>query len=93
MANFEAEMYKRKVLFVCASKQLANMIREHVSKNVEVKDIQSLFSTIVTNLDVYTPPLYCGLSSSLGDNLPKYDAIFVDEAQDFTEEWAKIIRR
>lgn len=93
MANFEAEMYKRKVLFVCASKQLANMIREYVSKNVEVKDIQSLFSTIVTNLDVYTPPLYCGLSSSLGDNLPKYDAIFVDEAQDFTEEWAKIICR
>jgi len=37
--------------------------------------------------------MFNGLSKNFKDNCPKYDAIFVDEAQDFTREWAQVIRR
>ena len=92
MATTEAESNQCKVLFVCASKPLADMVRGHVGETVEVKDIRSLFERLVEDISQYKPPLYEGISAGRIDDGIKYDAIFVDEAQDFTEEWATIVR-
>lgn len=81
-----------KTLFLCASKPLAAMVRENVSVGVDVFDIETLFSKIIENFNVYSGPLFKGVSNGLKDDLPRYDAVFIDEAQDFTEEWAYIVK-
>lgn len=92
MAKDEAESNGHKVLFVCASKPLASMVNSHIGDAVDVKDIRSLFERLVEDIASYQEPLFEGISHGLIGDYEKYDAIFVDEAQDFTEEWASIIR-
>lgn len=93
MAKAEADLSGRRVLFACASRPLAEMVMQHIGNSVDVYDIQSLFALISEDADKYLAPLYQGISDSLVTELPKYDAIFIDEAQDFTVEWAEIIRK
>ena len=92
MAKDEAESNGHKVLFVCASKPLASMVNSHIGDAVDVKDIRSLFEMLVEDITSYQEPLFKGISHGLIGDYEKYNAIFVDEAQDFTEEWASIIR-
>ena len=91
MAKSEASMGKR-TLFVCASKVLAKMIASNIGDCVEVKDIHTLFSEVIKNFAEYKAPLFEGILKNLNVDCNKYDAIFVDEAQDFTEEWAEILK-
>ena len=92
MAKDEAESNGHKVLFVCASKPLASMVNSHIGDAVDVKDIRSLSEMLVEDITSYQEPLFKGISHGLIGDYEKYNAIFVDEAQDFTEEWASIIR-
>ena len=89
----EYEMKKgSKTLFLCSSKPLADMVSKNISPNIDVKYIELLFSEIVNDFKNFKAPLYNGIEDSLIDELPQYDAIFIDEAQDFTEEWAYIVK-
>lgn len=92
MAQYEASA-GRKTLFVCASKTLSDMVHNHIESNVEVKNIETLFSEIINGFDAFEAPLYEGIMHSLTADHSTYDAIFVDEAQDFTEEWARVVRK
>lgn len=92
MAKDEAAQGNR-VLFVCASKHLANMVATHIGDTVDVKDIYSVFEASIENFAGFEAPLFKGISSGLKTDRFLYDSVFVDEAQDFTEEWASIIRK
>lgn len=93
MALQEAQDPNKKVLFVCASEHLSKMVRHIIGEKVEVMDILSLFNMVVNNFDRYQAPLYEGLCTALKSDAPKFDSIFIDEAQDLCFEWAKLIRR
>ncbi len=93
MAVKESLIPTQRVLFLCASSKLADKVKKQIGSTVEVKDIRSLFYLIINNFEVYQEPLYLGLSNELKEDITKYDAIFVDEAQDFNEEWAGIVKR
>lgn len=92
MAKAEASL-GRKVLFVCASIPLANMVKTHIGDCVDVKDTRTLFGDVITNFNSFSEPLFEGIHQNIIEGHPQYDAIFVDEAQDFTEEWASIIKK
>ena len=62
-----------------------------IADKVDVYCISQLFQKISVDFESYEAPLYEGIEKSIDANM-KYDAIFVDEAQDFTEEWARITR-
>lgn len=91
MANSEAQK-GNKTMFVCASKPLSEMVKNNVNGDVDVYDIEALFNMISTDFFRVKAPLYKGISDIIISDLPKYDAIFIDEAQDFTEEWAYVIK-
>lgn len=91
MALVEAADKGKKVLFVCASKHLAKEVRKIIGCSTDVMDVASLFQTVVENFEQLELPLYKGVLSRLAPEHPCYDAIFVDEAQDFTEEWAQVV--
>ena len=82
-----------KVLFTCASKTLSERVRSHIGDTVTVLDASSLFENIIMDFGSFNGPTYIGLSNNLTEDNPKYDAIFVDEAQDFTFEWANIVKK
>ena len=92
MAEQEARTNGNAVLFLCASENLADMVREHIGDFVDVYDIRSLFHEIIEDFDNFDSPLYSGVLDSLCENHPYFDAVFVDEAQDFTVEWAELVR-
>ncbi len=97
MAMQEAEKHNRQVLFLCTSPTLRDTVKKDISLNpliadkVDVYCISQLFQKISVDFESYEAPLYEGIEKSIDANM-KYDAIFVDEAQDFTEEWARITR-
>lgn len=93
MAKYAAEVSGKEVLFVCASKPLAEMVRVHIGEAVDVKDVRSLFQNVIHDFDTFHEPTFDGLSNNFIADCSKYDAIFVDEAQDFTSEWASIVRK
>lgn len=93
MAHKYAEELSMKVLFVCASQMLADMVREKIGIAVDVVDVYSLFSQIVEGYDLLNGICCDEINEKLKPNIPRYDAIFVDEAQDFTYEWARVIRK
>lgn len=93
MAKREAGIPEQKVLFLCASKPLAKMVSFHIGDTVDVKDIRSLFQNVIRDFETFREPTFVGLSNNLIEDCPKYDAIFVDEAQDFTSEWATIVKK
>ena len=89
MANKSAAANDR-VLFVCVSKHLCKMVRGVVDSNVQVNSLEYLFREGIqgfTNLQDYD----FASTTRLASNCCKYDAIYVDEAQDLKEEWAKTI--
>ena len=91
MANMEAKRGNR-TLITCVSKPLSKMIQDNVNSGVIVKDIDSLLTEVI---DGYEPPyanVKEGLLDHLKDNVTKYDAIFVDEAQDLNEEVACVLK-
>ncbi len=92
MAKEEAKDNNR-VLFLCQSAHLAKLVRSMIGESVTVLDTFSLFTNIVEEFDSLQAPYYPGIIQKLKPNLPLYDAIFVDEAQDFTEEWAALVRK
>ena len=91
MAEQEASK-GNKVLFVCASKTLASEIRLQINSDVDVYDIRSLFEEMIEDISFYTEPIYKGIATAPIKTKKRYEAIFVDEAQDFTVEWAKVLR-
>lgn len=90
-ANCEKKL-GNKTMLVCASKHLANMVQNNVEQGIDVYDVETLFSEIIDGFSNYKAPLYHGISDRIKSILPKYDAIFIDEAQDFTEEWAYVVK-
>ena len=92
LSNIEAGK-GNKTLFLCNSKPLSIMVQKNVCEDVEVFDIGSMFHRIADNsFEFKNNPLYRGISEHINNELPVYDAIFIDEAQDFTEEWAYVIK-
>lgn len=83
----------KKVLYLCCNETLASSVKKIVSEEkVDCFSLEMLAKTIL--LDHYdNVPLHDGVKeysdafSKVG-NLPKYDLIVVDEAQDFSEDWA-----
>ena len=92
MAKNAAEISGKNVLFLCSSKPLAEMVRSNIGDAVIVKEIRSLFENVIRDFNAFAEPTYDGLSNNFMEESTKYDAIFVDEAQDFTTEWANIVR-
>lgn len=92
MANSEAKKDGADVLCACASKPLSEMIKSNVSENVEVKSVEELFSEICEDGFELKFPTFDGIEDHVKEGSKKYDAIFIDEAQDFTPEWAYVIR-
>ena len=91
MAKKESEKGKS-VLVTCCSKKLADFIRQSIPKTIDVVDIESLLSKIINNYDLLDKDTYIGALSNMKKDVPKYDAIFIDEAQDLDEEVACVIR-
>lgn len=93
MAKNEAAGGTKSVLYICTSKYLSSMVKKQIGDVVDVLDIKTMFSAIIDNFGRFEAPLYEGVISNLKIPVGGYDAIFVDEAQDFTEEWAIIVRK
>ena len=93
MAKEEASTPEKKVLFLCKSPHLASIVNGMIGDKVTVKDTATLFSQVIDDFGSLQAPCYPGLSQRLKTDADKYDGIFVDEAQDFTAEWAVLVRR
>lgn len=92
LANAESQIKDAKVLFACASRPLSEMIRKNVTESVDVYCVEDLFRHICVKDAPIDAPLFENVDQYLCDELEQYDAIFIDEAQDFTPEWAYVIR-
>ena len=93
MAEQETLVEGNRVLYLCASVNLADYVRGQVSDLVEVEDIASLFSKVIRDSQLYSPPNYSGILNDFKEDCNRYDAIFVDEAQDFTREWGQVVKK
>ncbi len=93
MAKQEAQNRNKRVLFLCQSSHLANLVHDMIGDTVTVLDTYSLFVKIIDDLESLEQPFYPGLMKRLKPETPLFDAIFVDEAQDFTTEWAALVRK
>lgn len=87
----ESLAQKKKTLFLCTSPHLAKRVRNYLSAEIDVYDLASILSQCLNEFDSLEAPAYTGALHKLKDNHPRYDAIYVDEAQDFTEELAQCI--
>lgn len=83
----ESVIEGKKTLFLCASPHLAEKVRERLHENIDVFDLSSLIKKCVDGVD----PFYSGAIKNLRQDRPRYDAIYVDEAQDLTEELAQFV--
>lgn len=86
------------VLLTCFNVPLANYLSQHVPENVDVFNFHNLCKVLIEEADIYAPPPFdtheyynrflpekaLDAITELG---PQYDAIVVDEGQDFCEEW------
>ena len=93
MAKKESGGGEKHVLFLCQSPHLATLVNTLIGDTVTVLDTNTLFSRIISGFNELQAPLYQGISLRLKPNIELFDAIFVDEAQDFTVEWATIVRK
>lgn len=93
MAKKEAQNNNGHVLFLCTSSKLASEIKRQIGNEVEVKDVISFFREVTHDFDTLQAPLYQGILNLLNPEIRRYDAIFVDEAQDFSSEWAQVIKK
>ena len=88
LAEKEAEDTDANVLFLCASPHLAEMVRNHLSEAIDVYDIPTLIQEVSNTPEDLVAPKYEGVTDTLKAEIKKYNAIFVDEAQDFSEDLA-----
>ena len=88
LAEKEAELEDSKVLFLCASPHLAKMVMNSLPESVDVYDVSTLIHEVSEHPEVLVAPKYEGIVDTLKKDIKKYDAIFVDEAQDFSEDLA-----
>ena len=90
MAQQSAHTSLGNVLFVCYSKTLADMVRSKIGEFVDVLDVDSLLRKYIkgySSIGKFNFKDKVEIVNGLG----AYEAIFIDEAQDLTEEWARII--
>lgn len=83
----------KNVLILCFNNELAAFLNEQIVNypNIDCKTFWQLASENVNNFSSISNDIdLIGVFEALSErrNLPKYDAIIVDEAQDFNEEWA-----
>ena len=91
MAKYESSLQDAQVLFLCASSNLATEVKKHVGSAVDVLCVSELFAQICSDPTILTLADYRGISSAVRADALKYTAIFIDEAQDFTVEWARTV--
>ena len=83
----------KRSLYLCYNGTLAKRVKAHIeSEDADVYSIDDLFISLLGD-SVKSVPIVNGCkeySDMLGQlpNLKKYDLVIVDEAQDFTEDWA-----
>lgn len=79
----------QRVLFLCVSTKLAAFVRDRLDSKIDVSDVSQLFRKAIIGFKslelINDPDCFC-----INDLFEKYDAIFVDEGQDFAFTWAKI---
>lgn len=98
MALQAAEDPTKKVLVLCASPTLRELIEKELRKHpegglrIDVYSVRQLFEKISPHMDRYEAPLFKGIEEDICTD-DRYDAIFIDEAQDFTEEWARSTKK
>lgn len=92
MSFSEAYRTNKKVAFLCTSPHLAVEVRTKIGDYVEVYCISELFEKIAHDFYKLEAPRYHGVFKNMKSDIERYDAIFIDEAQDFSEEWAKVVR-
>jgi len=81
----------KKPLYICSNPLLAEKVRKEISHPVEAYSIDELARIVLGEKYATAPVLHgCKLFAELFANvqLPEYDLVVVDEAQDFTEDWA-----
>ena len=88
MAELEAKKPNASVLFLCTSPHLATMVKTLISDTIDVYDVVSLVNIVSKSPEMIELPKCEGIIDSLRHEIKKYDAIFIDEAQDFSEELA-----
>lgn len=81
----------KKPLYICSNPLLAERVKQEISHPVDAYSIEELAKRILG--DKYeTAPVSrgCKMFAELFAHaaLPEYDLVVVDEAQDFTEDWA-----
>lgn len=87
----ESFAQNKKTLFLCTSYHLAKRVRNYLNDGIDVYDLVSILSQCLDEFDSLEAPFYTGALHKLKDNYPQYEAIYVDEAQDFTEELAQCV--
>lgn len=92
MAKNEIEQGKKDVLIACYSKALSKMIKQFVPESIDVYDVETLFRKICKKEYKVIAPFFEGVEDNVLEDCKKYDAIYIDEAQDFSPEWAYVIR-
>ena len=80
-----------KTLFICASRQLAKKVRTLLSDGIDVCDFESMVKQYSVDFNSIATSLDDGVRSRFFNNCQLYDAVYVDEAQDFTEAMAYFI--
>lgn len=83
----------KRSLYLCCNAVLATRVKEYIG--VEGADVYSIdkFAEMILGTECETAPLVngCKKYANLFEQLPvleQYDLVIVDEAQDFTEDWA-----
>ena len=89
MAKREAEKGLRS-MYLCVSPFLAEWVIPIVGPNVDVYSLAGLFSNCLVGFSSLEESDVAALQYN--PSFTKYDAIFVDEAQDFTSGWAQKVR-
>ena len=92
MAQDAARDANNQVLFLCVSPRLAQMVRDQIDSSVEVLNLEELFKKVISDYTGVDELGGTDLRQKLSPDHAVYDAIFVDEAQDFSREWASIVR-
>ena len=93
MAQEAAKDTDKQVLFLCVSPRLAQMVRSQTVSSVEVLSLEELFKKVIKDYKGIDDLDRTGFERKLSPDHAVYDAIFVDEAQDFYREWAYIIKK
>lgn len=82
-----------RVLILCSSPELAKWLKSNLNDAIDVYSFVEFLQIILEDkINGLKAPMFEGILDLFPNDLPKYDAIIIDEAQDFNEEWACISR-